>query len=305
MARRLAALLVAALCLLVAASPTWGKDRGMAGSFHFDCMWMATAADDPIVHPGASGRSHEHVFFGNPTISAHSTPASLRASEGRCQRAKDGSAYWIPGAYGHAVALPPATGRAFQLLRPNFAAVVYYRTAERKPGSIRPFPAGLKMIAGDASARGPQPGGVVGWSCGSLTGVVDVEVGKVRALRRRLARQRRVARRLQHTGSGPQLRRTRGKLWRIRDALRRAHAGETGARTECRGYLRLAIRFPDCWDGRRLDSPDHRSHMATARRTGATGSRICPRSHPVAVPQLVMKVRLERPDPSEIGRAHV
>ena len=31
-------------------------------------------------------------------------------------------------------------------------------------------------------------------------------------------------------------------------------------------FLRLHIRFPECWDGRRLDSADHKSHMAYAVR---------------------------------------
>ena len=31
-------------------------------------------------------------------------------------------------------------------------------------------------------------------------------------------------------------------------------------------FLRLHIRFPECWDGRRLDSMDHKSHMAYATR---------------------------------------
>ena len=49
--------------------------------------------------------------------------------------------------------------------------------------------------------------------------------------------------------------------------------------------LRLHVVFPECWDGRRTDSPDHRSHMAYAVK-GA-----CPASHPVAVPQLVQVFR--------------
>lgn len=44
------------------------------------------------------------------------------------------------------------------------------------------------------------------------------------------------------------------------------------------------IRFPDCWDGRRLDSPDHTSHMAYSRRGR------CPATHPVPLPELVMSV---------------
>jgi hypothetical protein len=50
-------------------------------------------------------------------------------------------------------------------------------------------------------------------------------------------------------------------------------------------FLRLHIRFPECWDGRRLDSPDHKSHMAYAVR-GA-----CPSSHSVEVPQITQIYR--------------
>jgi hypothetical protein len=46
-------------------------------------------------------------------------------------------------------------------------------------------------------------------------------------------------------------------------------------------YLSLSIRFPDCWDGRNLDSANHRSHMAYANERGA-----CPPSHPVKLPRL-------------------
>jgi Domain of unknown function (DUF1996) len=50
-------------------------------------------------------------------------------------------------------------------------------------------------------------------------------------------------------------------------------------------FLRLHIRFPECWDGRRLDSPDHKSHMAYATRAG------CPSTHPVEVPQITQIYR--------------
>jgi hypothetical protein len=48
--------------------------------------------------------------------------------------------------------------------------------------------------------------------------------------------------------------------------------------------LVLYVHFPDCWDGRRLDSPDHRSHMAYS------DGRACPFTHPVPVAQLVLSV---------------
>lgn len=53
--------------------------------------------------------------------------------------------------------------------------------------------------------------------------------------------------------------------------------------------LRLDITFPDCWDGRRLDSPDHKSHMAYSVQAGLRLR--CPRSHPVPVPILKLGLR--------------
>jgi hypothetical protein len=46
--------------------------------------------------------------------------------------------------------------------------------------------------------------------------------------------------------------------------------------------LELRVQFPDCWNGRSADSPNHKSHMAYSQR----GS--CPSSHPVAVPTLMI-----------------
>jgi hypothetical protein len=55
---------------------------------------------------------------------------------------------------------------------------------------------------------------------------------------------------------------------------------------ETRGsFLRLHVRFPECWDGRQLDSADHKSHMAYAVRSA------CPSSHPVEVPQITQIYR--------------
>ncbi|MBK5288314.1 MAG: DUF1996 domain-containing protein [Acidimicrobiia bacterium] len=48
--------------------------------------------------------------------------------------------------------------------------------------------------------------------------------------------------------------------------------------------LHLELTFPDCWDGRHLDSADHRSHVAYSARGK------CPVSRPVPMPQLMMSV---------------
>ncbi|WP_052849372.1 DUF1996 domain-containing protein [Streptomyces avicenniae] len=49
--------------------------------------------------------------------------------------------------------------------------------------------------------------------------------------------------------------------------------------------LESYLDFPQCWNGRDLDSPDHKSHMAYP--VGGT----CPSTHPVAVPKLRQVLR--------------
>jgi hypothetical protein len=52
-----------------------------------------------------------------------------------------------------------------------------------------------------------------------------------------------------------------------------------------RTMLALHVVFPSCWNGRDLDSPDHRSHMAYAEQG------LCPPSHPVEVPTITINLR--------------
>lgn len=49
--------------------------------------------------------------------------------------------------------------------------------------------------------------------------------------------------------------------------------------------LRMHVIFPECWDGKGLDSPNHKAHMAYAE------NGVCPTDHPVALPQLVLIIR--------------
>ncbi|MEM8924211.1 MAG: DUF1996 domain-containing protein [Actinomycetota bacterium] len=51
---------------------------------------------------------------------------------------------------------------------------------------------------------------------------------------------------------------------------------------DCGGdTINATIQFPNCWDGRNLDSPDHATHMAWAAER-----QDCPSSHPVRLPQI-------------------
>jgi hypothetical protein len=49
--------------------------------------------------------------------------------------------------------------------------------------------------------------------------------------------------------------------------------------------LIMTIRFPACWDGKNLDSPNHKDHMSFY------GSGGCPSTHPVQLPDITLNVR--------------
>lgn len=49
--------------------------------------------------------------------------------------------------------------------------------------------------------------------------------------------------------------------------------------------LQMEVFFPQCWDGKNLDSPDHKSHMAYPNYY--TG---CPATHPVPIPEITFNV---------------
>jgi hypothetical protein len=60
--------------------------------------------------------------------------------------------------------------------------------------------------------------------------------------------------------------------------------------------LRMIVSFPQCWDGKNLDSPDHKSHMAffcgdsCMKADGKIGKTTngCPVTHPVQIPSIAI-----------------
>ena len=205
--------------------PGGPQDASSAGggglaTFKVQCGSSHVLADDPIVHPSMPGMSHLHQFFGNDTTNAASTAASLLGQRTTCTAASDASAYWTPMLYQDGTPVP-AVG-----------ATVYYRAGtHRVPASVQPFPAGLRMIAGDAAAPSPLPVDAVAWMC---QGQMNPQASPPAC------------------GAG--------------------------------GTLVAQVRFPDCWDGVNLDSPDHKSHMAY------TVNGFCPSNYPVPVPLLEYNV---------------
>lgn len=125
------------------------------GIFLSVCLPSHVAADDPIVHPGEAGASHQHEFFGNTTTNADSTYASLRAGETTCRIAGDTAAYWVPTLYHDGERIAPLKVNAY-----------YLRGGRRGP--VVAFPAGLKVIAGNSDATTAQTTRITGWRCSGI-----------------------------------------------------------------------------------------------------------------------------------------
>jgi hypothetical protein len=195
------------------------------------CRFSHTSFDDPIVFPRQPGAAHRHDFFANTSTNAFSTVARLTGKPTTCSRPGDTAAYWVPTVLNNGRRVEPSR------------VIAYYRTSKISDiASIRPFPHGLKMIAGSATATAsnPQPTWITNWHCGNgVEGTAKVPA------------------------SCP-------------------NDGPDG--------LVLRIEFPNCWNGRTLDSADHKRHMAYA---GKGGARECPATHPVAVPALSLNFRYD------------
>jgi hypothetical protein len=219
MSHRLRLLSAVVTFALLAPAAATGAERPFGLSA--DCPLSHRAHDDPIVHPGHPGASHSHDFFGNRSTDARSTPGKLRRRGTTCDPKADRSAYWAPTLRHR--------GRTVAAAR----ALFYYVVTARERSSVRAFPDGLRIIAGNEQTRQTAVSPRYAWTCTRTT--------------------------VLHAARIPRCAR--------------------GSR------LVLRLRFPDCWDGRRSDSPDHRSHMAYSP------DGRCPESHPVAVPQLRFEIR--------------
>jgi hypothetical protein len=60
-------------------------------------------------------------------------------------------------------------------------------------------------------------------------------------------------------------------------------------KTPCPAGIMANQRFPTCWDGVNLDSPNHRDHVAYPESGTFESGGKCPDSHPVKIPQILLE----------------
>ncbi len=214
MSRRVFEILGTATVLVLGLLPV-SPARAGNPNFVSMCSYSHSLKDDPIVFPNQPGASHLHDFFANKGTNASSTANSLRGGTTTCKHPRETASYWAPALYDSG-----------QLRTPTYATV-YYTAGTKDYRSIKPFSAGLKVVAKERNI-------IATWSC---------------------------------------------------DAKGAPGKPQASVPTCADGtHLVLHHRFPDCWDGRRLDSADHTSHMALTRY------RTCPSTHPEPMPVALVNV---------------
>jgi hypothetical protein len=73
----------------------------------------------------------------------------------------------------------------------------------------------------------------------------------------------------------------------------------------CSVRVMLIVIFPQCWDGKNLDSPDHKSHMAYPNYSNATDGSKCPSTHPVVVPEITEEFFWPVPSGANASTFHI
>ncbi|KAF9529652.1 hypothetical protein CPB83DRAFT_926527 [Crepidotus variabilis] len=215
----------------------------------FACSQLVIERLDPLLEPGKVS-AHLHQIIGgsafNVTMNVNNDLPSLSQCTS-CTYSEDFSNYWT------AVLYFKHSNGSFKRVRQlpgqllgnaNGGMTVYY-SQPSNGGKVTSFPKGFRMIVGNAMTRS-----------------FDANNQEAKSLNFRCL----------SAGGG------NGGV-----------VGDPGTdsnalpKMKCLGGIRSQIVFPSCWDGKNLDSADHRSHVKYPNGSA------CPSTHPVLVPQIFIE----------------
>jgi hypothetical protein len=212
------------------------------GAFRFTCRPGQLLADDPMVYFGKKGASHLHQFSGAKVTDANTTYAVLRTQGGT--NCGDDNAPVNRSAYW----FPAMLDGAGNVVKPDYFNIYYKQLPASDPnckarsaGCVG-LPNGLKFITG--------------WNATTMTGGPDGYSEYFECWK----------------DDNQSLPAVNGRWKTIADAVK--------AGCPAGSLLVAQIVSQDCWDGKNIDSADHRSHVAYDDGTGVnvgSGGGVGPR----------------------------
>ncbi|KAF2440173.1 hypothetical protein P171DRAFT_501176 [Karstenula rhodostoma CBS 690.94] len=242
-----------------------GGNSGSADFLRFGCSQLVVERTDPLVNPGLLPSPHMHQVVGGNSFNITMDPESIdppkQSSCTSCSYTEDTSNYWTASIYfrspenGTYKRVPQmANGRLNNtLLEQDGGLTIYYMRpfSGTKTMKMTAMRPGFRMLAGDPTLRSKS---------NKYPGICH----------RCLAKGDRVS-----GGSGAPC-----------DSKDTAEFPNK----PCPGGIRATVIFPSCWDGKNVDSPDHRSHVAYAPGNSALAGDKCPSTHPVRIPQVMYEI---------------
>jgi len=257
----------AILVALLAQDISAQTNAGSSSFLRFGCSQLVVERIDPLVNPGTNPSPHTHQIVGgnsfNVTMDPYTIDPPATSTCTSCIYTEDKSNYWTASIYfkspenGTFKRVPQmANGRLNgTLLEQEGGLTVYYM----KPFSgktnmkMTAMKPGFRMLAGDPSLRTKT--GMAPGICHRCLAAADRTMG----------------------GSGAPC-----------DSKDTAEFPNK----PCPGGIRTTIIFPSCWDGKNVDSPDHKSHVAYAPGSALAGDK-CPSTHPVRIPQVMYEIMFD------------
>lgn len=219
----------------------------------FGCSQLVVDRLDPVVQPGQLPSVHMHQIIGGNSFNASMTPLAhdppTLSTCTSCTYSEDFSNYWTASVYFRA-----KNGTFKRVPQVNNLGIgtkqgmtIYYIRGYTSSAKVTAFPKGFRMLVGDPTNR---------------------VASKV----------------------------PRGLCFRCEANMNQSPFGGapcTGSdvagfpKAACGGGWRVTVTFPSCWDGKNVDSPDHKSHIAYPASGTFESGGACPTTHPVKIPQVM------------------
>ncbi|KAK3291574.1 uncharacterized protein B0H64DRAFT_469388 [Chaetomium fimeti] len=228
----------------------------------FGCSQLTIERLDPLVEPDRMPSAHTHQIIGGNAfnVSMPKTDIAELATCTTCGPADDFSNYWTANMYfqapnGSYKRVPQVPNRFLfndRFTTQTNGGVTVYYISPGK-GKVTAFKPGFRMFVGDVARRTPLYKSQSCFRCFSGPNFGGDDAAPCTDSRR------------DFEGFPPQA---------------------------CPGGIRSNVLYPTCWDGKNLDSPNHKDHVAypTGGPSTFLSTGDCPASHPVKIPQLMLEI---------------
>ncbi|KAK5659521.1 hypothetical protein OQA88_723 [Cercophora sp. LCS_1] len=220
----------------------------------FGCAQLTVQRLDPLVNPGQAPSTHLHQIIGGNAFNVTMDPATLdipsKATCTSCQFTEDFSNYWT--------------------------ATIFFRA---RNGSLKRVPqmaqAGMEQTNGgmvvyymsDALFDTQQKSKVTAFKPGFRMLLGDAASQTFDQMKK--------YRQLSYTC--------------MQNQGTRNNDTPYFPKSPCPGGIMINHYFPTCWDGKNLDTPNHKDHMAYPVGGTFESGAPCPSTHPVKVPQILLE----------------